>query len=114
MNITTISSLMSAVLLLNISCKSQSKNLADCKKNYRAAVSLVAQFYEKNDTDLLRKANALLDSSMLCPETRHASIAIKIPVLSLLNENQEGARFINSQRASDFQRPYDKLMYSSF
>jgi hypothetical protein len=91
-------------------CNGQSKDLENCKLHYRKATANIDIYYQNKDTSLLKNALGDVEQSLECPETKKASIEIKIGILSLLKEYGNAYRYIDSLKDSDFKLKYKKMM----
>lgn len=55
-----------------------------------------------------------IQKSLDCPETRNASVELKISALSILKEYDKGYQFIDSLEEKDFSKSYKKKMQYNF
>lgn len=85
-----------------------------CKISYKTARAVLNSYYHSNDQTELLTALEDVNRSMQCPETRAASIELKISLLSLLKRFREGYQFVDSLSGSDFEKSYKKKTYSNF
>lgn len=105
---------ISITLFLN-SCNGQNKDKDICKSNYIEAKRKVSKFYmNNNDKILLSDALKDVQKSLNCPETRNASIELKISALSLLKKYDIAYQFVDSLEEKDFLKPYKKKMQYNF
>lgn len=100
-------------LLLN-SCNGQNRDKDVCKSNYIKAKGEISKFYVNNNKDLLSDALKDVQKAFNCPETRKASIELKISVLSLLKKYDVAYQFVDSLEEKDFSKPYKKKMQYDF
>ena len=95
-----------------ISCEGQEVNAKVCKENFTKALDNYNSYMLLNqNTSILEKALDDLEISLLCDETRKMSIELKISILLILKNFQDGEKFVNSLEEGDFKRLYKKDMY---
>ncbi|MBF4494097.1 hypothetical protein IR010_16225 [Flavobacterium sp. MR2016-29] len=102
-----------AILFL-CSCNGQNANKEDCKTNFIKARTKLNKFYTENNPVLISDAVKDVEKSLDCPETRSASIDLKISALSLLKKYDVAYKFIDSLEEKDFSKPYKKKMQYNF
>lgn len=96
------------------SCNGQTANKDVCKTSYINAKKKFNNFYTEKNPILLSDALKDVQKSLNCPETRSASIELKISALSLLKEYDNAYQFIDSLEEKDFSKPYEKKMQYNF
>ncbi|MEO6177904.1 MAG: hypothetical protein ABIP27_22300 [Flavobacterium circumlabens] len=96
------------------SCNGRTANKDVCKTSYINAKNRFNKFYTQKNPVLLSNALKDVQKSLNCPETRSASIELKISVLSLLKEYDKAYHFIDSLEEKDFSKPYKKKMQYNF
>lgn len=101
------------VLTILSSCNGQNTN-QDCKTSYIEAKKKFNEFYATNNTVLLADVLKDVQKSLNCPETRSASIELKISALSLLKKYDIAYQFVDSLEDKDFTKPYKKKMQYDF
>ncbi len=103
------------ILILTIlsSCNGQNTS-KDCKTSYIEAKKKFNKFYTDNNSVLLSDALKDVQKSLNCPETRIASIELKMSALSLLKKYDIAYQFVDSLADKDFSKPYKKKMQYDF
>lgn len=96
------------------SCNGQTGNKDVCKTNYISAKNKFNKFYTEKNPALLSDALKDVKKSLDCPETRMASIDLKISALSFLKEYNKAYEFIDSLAEKDFSKPYEKRMQYNY
>ena len=102
------------ITMLLSSCNGQNGNKDTCKVNYIEAKKKFNEFYVHNNAILLSDALKDVQKSLDCPETRGASIELKISALSLLKKYDKAYQFVDSLEEKDFSKPYKKKMQYNF
>lgn len=101
------------VLTILSSCNGQNTN-NNCKTSYIEAKKKFNKFYTDNNNNWLTDALKDVQKSLNCPETRSASIELKISALSLLKKYDIAYQFVDSLKEKDFSKPYKKKMQYDF
>lgn len=96
------------------SCNGQTTNKDVCKTNYIIAKNKFDKSYTDKNKMLLSEALKYVQKSLDCPETRTASIELKISALSFLKEYNKAYVFIDSLEEKDFSKPYEKKMQYNY
>lgn len=96
------------------SCNGQTGNKDVCKTNYINAKNKFNKFYNEKNPVLLSDALKDVQKSLDCPETRNASIELKISALSFLKEYDKVYKFIDSLEEKDFSKSYEKKMQYNY
>lgn len=100
------------IVLLLASCKGQNKLDERCSESFNNAGKIMNSYAITYDKSNLRNALSSLDTSMNCKSTKLKSIDLKITIYSLLEDYENGAKFINSLGEDDFDKPYKKNFYA--
>lgn len=102
------------IVLILSSCNGQNGNKDICMSNYLEAKKKFNKFYADNNAVLLSDALKAVEKSLDCPETRIASIELKISALSLLKKYDKAYQFVDSLKENDFSKSYKKKMQYNF
>jgi hypothetical protein len=108
-----ISILSIALACLVSSCNGQSLNVEQCKEHFKNSKKAFNTFYTEQNQNLLSEALKEVELSQNCPETRLASIELKISILSAKKDYQAAYKFVESIDKNDFAKPYRKDMQSN-
>lgn len=95
------------------SCNGQNTNIETCKEHLKKSKTAFNSFYTQNDQNLLLTALKESELAQDCPETKQASIELKISILSLQKNYNKAYTFVDSLDIKDFTKPYKKDMQSN-
>ncbi len=95
------------------SCNGQNSNTIQCKVDFKNAKKAFNSFYKERNEELLSEALKEVELSQSCPETRKASIELKVSILSLQKNYDKAFKFVESLDVNDFAKSYKKEMESN-
>jgi hypothetical protein len=105
------------LILLSVlvsSCNGQISDLEDCKEHLKKSKKIFNSFYKEQNQKILNEALSEVELSQNCPETRLASVELKISILFAKKEYDIAYKFIKSLSKDDFIKPYKKDMQFNF
>ncbi len=86
----------------------------DCKETYHKAISHLNNYYLDSNKIELTESLLLADTALLnCVDYKVKFINLKITLLMLLGKYEEGALFIDLIAKEDFEKPYEKSLFSN-
>lgn len=109
-------SLLVFASLLLFSCFKGTQNLSDkdCQNNLYRANFYLNDYYADGDEESLRLSLSMVDSVFnFCPENKAQSVGLKITLLMLLRDYDQGVEFVNTLDEKGFDKPYKRSMYLS-
>lgn len=101
------------VLFAVIGCNSV-KQEDNCNQLYINANNLLNKYYETDNTMYLIQANESLDS-IKCEKYKYRlnAVNLKITIYTLNHEYKKGLEFVYSLDSCDFDKPYQKTMFTN-
>ena len=108
-----MSSFIVYLLILIVSCKSQTIQKQQCIDSYKNAKVELGNYAKSKSNLFLARALTCLDTAMQCNDIKQKSVDLKITIYNLLKDYQNGQKFIDSLSITDFDKPFKKRFYSS-
>lgn len=105
------------IILIVLACLVSScngQNLEQCKLHLKKSKEAFNSFYKVQNQKLLTEALSEVELSQDCPETRLASVELKISILSLKKDYQTAYKYVESLDKNDFVKSYRKSMQVNF